>query len=398
MKTIAKRLGGRLRISSGAVIESLETRAYFDLVPSISGAIPTEVVATVKNNLIVTVDLTNNAGTTARGPFTLALFASTQPTFGAATDTQVSSISKTAASFLPNKSTAFKLKLTDFPDVANRNYYLIAQVTGSLAGTSDNVAASSTTIAVADPFIDLSDSVSIVSPADDSVLPGKAAGLSIEVFNNGNIPATGPLLIDLGLTAGLTPDVNTIQTDIEEAVVPAGTTSPHIHIAAGGHQILHVNEKVPVGFTPGTYVWEASIDPANTFNESNTTNNTAFSTASQTVQDPYPNLLGTFAGPDHIKSGPDKGVTVEIELDFTSESETTGALSANGTLIEGDGTTAGFNFAGTISTKGVFSGKGTSSSPFFATYNGKLAKGVLSGKVVNTDGNSGLFSLVESSG
>jgi hypothetical protein len=362
------------------LIEPLEQRTFFDLVPSISSVLPAELVTSVKNNSTVTVDLTSNASAKVTGSYTLTVFASTSPVLGAATDTQLFSASHSAA-FSPGRASATKIKLTDFPAVPNGNYYLLAEVTGSLAGTSDNLAVSSTTTAVAAPVIDLTDAISITSPPSDNVFPGKSAGLSLEVFNNGNVPATGSLLTDLGLTA-----------DSGVTVTPIGTKTAHINIAPGGHTFIHISEKIPTGFTPGTYVWVAGIDPNNTFGESSTTNNTADS-AALTVLPPYPDMLGIFDGTDTIFKGPGKGATVTLDLDFTSESQTNGALVAAGTLVVA-GTTSQFNFTGTISTKGAFSGKGTSSSSVYtATYKGKLADNLLSGTVDNTDGNDGHFKL-----
>ena len=109
--------------------------------------------------------------------------------------------------------------------------------------------------------------------------------------------------------------------------------------------------------------------------------------------DPFPNLLGTFAGPDVIKKGPSKGGKPTIGLDFISESDTTGAIIADGTLFNG-ATTSTFSFTGTISTKGVFFGIGSNpKSVFVATYRGKFKGNVLSGTVSNTDGNTGKFTL-----
>ena len=369
-------------LSRHALIEPLEGRTFFDLVPSIAGVLPSELVATVKNNSQVTVDLTNTGGSSVSGAFTVALFASTSPVLGAAVDTPVGSITESRA-FGVGIVRDVKFKLTDFPDVANGSYYLLAEVTGPLAGTTDNVAVSNTTIGVADPFVDLSDTVSIVGSANSEVLPGKRVGFTLEVFNNGNIPVSGLLTTDVGLTA-----------DAGATVIPFPVTAPHIRILAGGHQLIHVTETVPVGFVPGSYDWDVTVDPADTFNESDTTNNNALSTTPLTVLDPYPDMLGTFTGPDHITHGPSKGATVTIALDFTSESNTTGVLVATGTLFTGASTST-FSLTGTISTRGVFNAFGSSTtSVFTATYKGKLVKNTLSGTVVNTDGNSGKFTLV----
>jgi hypothetical protein len=361
------------------MIEPLEARAYFDLVPSIVGAIPTTLIPTLRNNSHVTVDLTSSASTTASGAYTVTLLTSTTPDLTGATP--VTTVSSSGA-FRAGRPKSVRFSLSDFPDVPDGSYYLLAEVTGPLAGVTDNAAGSISTVAITDPFIDLSDSVIIPNAGSDQVLPGKRVAFSLEVFNNGNITATGLLPTDVGLTP-----------DAGATVIPVTPAKPSIRIAAGGHETVRVTETIPKGFTPGTYSWDVAVDPADSFSESNTTNNTALSTTELTVEPPYPDMLGTFTGPDKIVHGPSRGATVTIALDFTSESQTTGALVATGTLFAG--TTSTFQLTGTITTTGVFTGFGSStSSVFTAKYKGRLIGSKLSGTVVNTDGNSGDFTLL----
>jgi hypothetical protein len=374
---------GRVNQASSIAMESLEPRAYFDLVPSFTGTLPGSLVATEKNTSMVTVDLTNTGATTIKGPYTLTVYASTSSTFGAATDTPIATATKSAPSLATGKFTSDKFKLTDFPDVANGSYFLLAQITGSLAGAGDNVAASSSAITVTDPIIDLSNSVSLVAPASGELQPGKPFTASVDVFNNGNVLASGPLLIDVDVSTS--PDGS--------SPVPIGVLKENLHLAPGANKIFKQTAKVPLGYIPGAYYFVTTVDPADTFHESNTDNNTAVSPTALTVLPPYPVLSGTYSGPEMVKKGPGKGAIVTVQLDFVSESQSNGDIAATGKLIDSKGTST-FSFTGTISTKGVFFGKTSSPTTFFvATFKGKLVGNTISGTVSNTDGNSGTFSL-----
>jgi hypothetical protein len=362
------------------MIEPLEARAYFDLVPTFTAALPATLIPTLRNNSRVTVNLTNTGPATVSGAYTVELMASTDPTPGAAADTGVATITK-SGTFPANRPRPVTFSLTDFPDVPNGSYYLIAEVSGPLVTASENITATARTIAVTDPFLDLSTSVIIASTANDQVLPGKRVAFSLELFNDGNVPASGLLATDVGLTA-----------DGGATVIPLKAPTPRIRVPANGHQTVQVSETIPVGFTPGTYSWDVTVDPANTFAETNIANNTSLSTSELTVEPPYPDMLGTFSGVDKIVRGPDKGFSPGISLDFTSESQTTGALVATGTLFGTTDTT--FQFTGFITTRGVFTGTGTSlPNPYVATYKGRLVGSKLTGTVVNTDGNHGVFTL-----
>jgi hypothetical protein len=361
------------------MIEALEARAYFDLVPSFQGVVPVTIIPTLRNSSHVTVELTNNGLETVSGAYTVTLLTSTSPSLTGATP--VTTITR-SGTFAVNRPRPVSFSLTDFPDVPDGQYYLLAEVTGPLAGVGDNATASVGTVGVTDPYLDLSDSVIITSAASDQVLPGRRVSFSLEVFNTGNIAATGNLVTDVDLTA-----------DAGATEIPVNVISPRINVRANGHQTLRVTEKIPTGFAPGTYSWDVNIDPANTFGETSIANNTALSTSELTVEPPYPDMLGTFTGPDKITHGPSRGASPTISLDFTSESQTTGALVATGTLYAS--TTSTFQLTGTISTTGVFKATGSSmTSVYVATYRGRLIGSKLTGTVVNTDGNSGVFTLL----
>jgi hypothetical protein len=115
-----------------------------------------------------------------------------------------------------------------------------------------------------------------------------------------------------------------------------------------------VTEKIPVGTTPDEYFGFADVDPGNTFSDTNLADNLAISSNTATVISPFPNLLGTWAGPAVVKKGVGKGEIINQVITFTSESGTTGAFTFTVASHNPDGSTTDFAGQGTIGINGVF--------------------------------------------
>ena len=192
--------------------------------------------------------------------------------------------------------------------------------------------------------VDLTDSVSLVVPASAQVKTGSFVTLSVEVFNNGTTTASGPLEFDLGIS----PNAD------GSASVSFAPVSRHIALKAGAHTTFRFLEKVPIGTTPTTYFGDASIDPGNTFGESDLTNNSAVSTDSIVVVPKYPNIVGTYTGSDLIKRGFGKGTTDTKTIVSTSEDPATGRYTITGTNFFAGGVTTTYAGTGIVSTTGVF--------------------------------------------
>jgi hypothetical protein len=173
---------------------------------------------------------------------------------------------------------------------------------------------------VTNPFIDLTATIAISSPKNDRILPGSRAGVSIEVFNTGNVPAKGPATGTLDLVA-------------QGFDLVIANIAPHLRVPAGKHQILHESAVIPTGISPGAYAIEVNLATGGF--QGSTTSTASATSGTLTVLDPFPNLLGVWSGIDHVVRGPSKGAKPTIELDFTSESDTDGALIATGTLFAG---------------------------------------------------------------
>jgi hypothetical protein len=191
--------------------------------------------------------------------------------------------------------------------------------------------------------VDLSATVTFISPASGQAKPGQAITARVVVTNNGTTVAKGPLLIDLGVSAtsdGATP-----------FALPTKTKS--IKLAAGASVTLKLPTKAPSGLTPGAYFATATIDPANTFAETTLANNFAVSTAPLTILSAFPNIAGTYTGTIDIVSGVHKGVSFQTTAVYAVLDPATGTFSETATFTFSDGSTSGGTGTGTITTKGV---------------------------------------------
>jgi CARDB len=379
MNSFRKKILNGWRKTNMPAVEPLESRTLFDLVPAIASTLPASLIATIKTNDAVTVNLKNTGGATISGSYTLSLFASLDQTLDGS-DTQIVSLTTNLAPLKAGATHAVKLKLAAFPDVPNSDYFVLAEVTGSLAGAGDNAAISGSTIAITDPFIDLSDS--IVRNGKTSVDPGQTSGgETVTIFNNGNVMASGVVAIEF--EASTSPDGSS----------PAfvATEDETIRIAPGKSKSFHNARKTAVGSAPGSFYTVAIVDPGNTFDESNTTNNTAIATVPLTILDPYANLLGTFVGPFDVLKGPDKGLTGTTTWDITAENDTDGHFS--GTIDNSAGVDS--TVVGILTTKGVITAiKTDTTDTGVSSIKAKIAASKITGITDSDNGNVSNFSVL----
>ncbi len=379
MKLFYPRIVGCQQRRSIAALEPLESRALFDLVPAVASTVPASLIATLKTNDTITINLTNTGSATVKGAYTLTLLASTDQTLDGS-DTLIATVSANLAPLEAGGVHAVKVKLGSFPDVPSGSYFVLAEVTGALAGSGDNVAASSSTIFVADPFIDLTDS--IVRTGKTSVEPGQTSGgETVTVFNNGNVTASGTLAITFD--ASTSPDGSSPNFVATEDV--------KIHIAPGKSQSFHNARKAAVGELPGAYYTIATVDSANTFDETITGNNSAVAAVPLTILDPYANLLGTFVGPFDVLKGPNKGLTGTTTWDITAENDTNGHFS--GTIDNSAGVDS--TVVGVLTTKGTITAiKPDTTDTGVSSIKAKIAAGKITGITDSDNGNVSNFTVL----
>ena len=196
--------------------------------------------------------------------------------------------------------------------------------------------------------VDLSASVSLVSPASHEIKPGRPAKLAIVVTNDGTSAASGKLVVDVGLSrflGGASP-------------ASVATLKRSIKLPAGHHLTISETVKPGVAFALNTYFAVVTVDPADIFNDTNPANNTAVSSTSLVVDGVYPDLTGVWSGPVVVKKGTGKGSVGTEFVDFTNESQTTGSFTFTGYNTFGN-VTLNFAGSGTVTKNGGFQDSGT---------------------------------------
>ena len=206
--------------------------------------------------------------------------------------------------------------------------------------------------------VDLTDTVSLLVPKSGHVKVGSAVVFSVQITNQGTTLASGPC----AQTLSFSPSAD------GSAPVALATVTKKIHLKPGAHVNVRVAEKLPVG----TYYGVAVIDPANTFGETNITNNTAVSSNSVIVDTKYPNGMGVWSGTMKIKKGYGKGGTYSTKVNVSNENQTTGTFVCNMTV-------AGYSLSGQgkITPAGAFSASGLSILGKVYHLKGKMAGGRL---------------------
>jgi hypothetical protein len=226
-------------------------------------------------------------------------------------------------------------------------------------------------------FIDLTDTV--VLKSNKPVKPGSDAKLAVTVKNLGNESATGGLTIELedSLTSGGS-DPGFI---VDEAVALN-------NLGAGKSKTFNFSVPVETGTPPDDYFIVAVVDPGNTFQESNTSNNTAVTPTALDIIDPYPDMTGIFEGTYKVNTGPNKGVKGTVEFVVNSESDTTGDISGTTLTDPGEGTT----FTGSILADGDVSMNTTDDDDSgTGLVTGKFSKGKFTGTFMANDGDVSKF-------
>jgi hypothetical protein len=337
------------------------------LAATIPGPLPATLITTVKNQTTISVNLANTGPAAVKGKYTVSFYASTDQALDPTTDTKISTLSASLPKLAIGGNKLVKFKLGTVPRVPTSGpYFILVDVSGAPTGGLDVIAASPGTVAITNPFVDLSDTVTITSPSSGTVVPGKSYALSVDVTNNGNTTAKGPLAIDVASSLSF----------VGTSPVDEGIITKTINIKPGATKIVKLTSKIPLGTSPGSYYYVTTLDPANTFNDPNLANNVAITTTALTVTSLYPSILGTFTGPALETAGPQKGDTGTVSVTITNESNSSGVFLGTGSTA----TTrkmAAFALNGTISTKGVVTGTAGKGASFTA----KLVGNVLTGKI-----------------
>ena len=246
--------------------------AGVELVPTVTLAAPPAVIAGASTGK-VTVKVTNNGDGNLSDTVRVTLYASTDGTLDAG-DANLLTFDrrlkiKGAGGFKNVKTVVV------FPSSLPQNtYFLLAAVDEPNIVPEENdfnnVAVTSNSVVVAEPFVDLAGSFPKQPPLN--VARGKPLPLSLVLQNAGNIATRGNLTVNIALSANGALDAG-------DPVL--ATLARKVSFKAGAVKTLKLKLKVPTGVAHGTYRIYATLDTLGTINESNTTNNTAATNAFQ---------------------------------------------------------------------------------------------------------------------
>jgi hypothetical protein len=126
---------------------------------------------------------------------------------------------------------------------------------------SNNTAASSAMIANQAPVIDLSGSM-LLTPT--TLVRGRRSSVALSLLNGGNVPAAGLMTITLQ-AAG--------QPDGTGPVSTLSSVPRPLKLRGGGRRTVRLTFIPPADLLAGTYYFAATIDAAESFAESNESNN-----------------------------------------------------------------------------------------------------------------------------
>jgi cyclophilin family peptidyl-prolyl cis-trans isomerase len=249
-------LGGKSVVSTFSV--TLGSTGPAVLTPTLSGRLPATVIAGQKVAIHQTLSIANTGGLAYDAPATIDWFLSTSTTVDGSAIALPPAVTKNLR-LNGGTHAAFPLTVPALPaNVPAGTYYLLAQVVNQNGNTT--VAASTSTITVTPPQIDLSLSIPhFVSTAK----AGKPFIETIKVSNTaGNIAATGTVPILVATSADGIPGDSTALTSITKK----------INVPAGKSVLIPLSLVAPAA--AGTSVFLLfDIDPNNTLGDIDLSNN-----------------------------------------------------------------------------------------------------------------------------
>jgi hypothetical protein len=232
-----------------------------DLTVQIVSKLPTAVVGGAKGKLSAKVANASGASPVT-GPVSISLYASSDQSFSG-DDTLLTNVSK-KLKLKGGKSKKVNFKFNYPTSLPDGNYSLLAVVDSSNSisesNENNNTGVSPTPVTIAAPFIDLSGAFTSSIPSALTV--GAKQTVTLALQNAGNVPAKGPLTVNLVTSADATGSGGT----------PVGSISKNINLKAGGKQNLKIKYTIAQG-TAGNVFLVGIIDSGGSFTESNKNNN-----------------------------------------------------------------------------------------------------------------------------
>ncbi len=245
-------------------IESMERRMMLSGAPastaalsaSLSGALPTSVIAGQKTTIRQKVTISSDEAISTT--VTVSVSLSTSPTFDAANAVSVPLMLTKPLHLAAGKSRSIPITLKSLPStVPAGTYHLQVEATPASGATTAD-ATTATTMSVVAPFIDLS---SAFAKTPTTLKLGRRVVVGFYVTNNGNIPAVGRPEFQVGAS----PDGK-----VDNSTVIIGTFLHSISIKPGKSTLVRF---ASVPKAKGTFYLVAAADLNNIFNETNIDNN-----------------------------------------------------------------------------------------------------------------------------
>jgi FG-GAP-like repeat len=223
-----------------------------DLVPVVSARLPAAAIAGQKTSGAMVVTLLNGGNSTATGPVTFDLFASSDTTLNA-DDTPITSVTRNVK-VAAGKGKSVKLRVGSFPSgLATGGYHVLARVgmpQTTETNTNNNVGASRQSVAIAAAFVDLSPSFPAKVPT--ALSAGRPATVAVSLSNRGNVVADGAVRVTLLAS----PDAARDSADTTLA-----TTTATLKVPPSGQKRLKLKFALPADLPPGLYHFIAWIEP-----------------------------------------------------------------------------------------------------------------------------------------
>jgi subtilase family serine protease len=247
-----------------------------DLTTAFPAGVPATFAPGGTNRLVIAV--ANLGDTPAKALMTLSVYTSSDGQFDSS-DRLLDSGSKTTT-LRAGKTLKVKYAVDTPQGLPDGDYYLLARIdSGGVVpedNLANNLAVSSSTVAIRAPFIDFSGTIPPFS--DKPVVIGpkvKPVKGSMTLQNNGNVAAKGDVMFAVYAS---TDDV----FDASDLQVPP-LRHQVVNIRAGKSKVIKTKVTPPANLPSGSYRLFVVIDFAQSFAESNETNNVAASPNALTV-------------------------------------------------------------------------------------------------------------------
>ena len=241
-----------------------------DLTVALAQALPAAAVTGSKWR--TRVRITNSGQTPVSGAADLGLYLSNDA-YLHPDDTPVATLPRNLR-LRPGASKTITLPFTFPQTITAGNYHLLAWADAAKAvperNEPNNVGASGGQVALAEAQRDFSVSVSQMT-VTPGIRPRGSATLLLRY--DGNVPAAGPLAIELRASA---------DTTLDDADTSLATITRRVRMRPGQTKLIRLRF-LPAGLGSGTYYVTAAVDTAAAFSETNETNNTATSATTFTA-------------------------------------------------------------------------------------------------------------------